>query len=264
MEIVVLKRAGIPAHAEVAEEFAEHCRVRARVVSFDERPSRLTLPLGSNDIVLAVGQANVEAILGTPARVISALAPLPPPGVYSADTLAPPELVLKALRAAHPGIRRIGVVHGPRTDWLLAAAVRTAGPLGIALVSARAGEAPRALRELHRLGPTVDAVWILPDPDVVRPQLFQYAIQRQLQDGIPVIAASRQQVRSGALLAVDGWPRGAGRRAAAIANRLLGGGERDPGAWEQPMRLDVTVNRQIAERLGADVAALTRLGARFE
>ena len=36
MSVVVVKRAGVMAYEEVAEEFAEQCRVRARVVSLGD------------------------------------------------------------------------------------------------------------------------------------------------------------------------------------------------------------------------------------
>jgi ABC-type uncharacterized transport system substrate-binding protein len=116
------------------------------------------------------------------------------------------------------------------------------------------------------LAAQVEALWLPGDTDVVTPQVFQYALQLQLERGVPLIAATRQQVHSGALVAVDFDPRDAGRAAAELANRYLEG--ETPTASVE--RVDtyrgarITVNRAVARRLGVDQRALEQLGARIE
>ncbi len=266
IDIVVVKREGIPAHAEVAEEFADRCRVRARVVNLDPaRPDAIRRQLRPSDVVLAVGQRALEAVMGSPAHVVTALAPLAPDGVIAADALPPPELALRALKAARPSVKRVGVVHGPRTARLVAEMEQPARNLGLTLVYARAVDGPHALRELHRIAPFVDALWLAPDLDVMTPQVFQYALTLEIQRLIPVAAVTRQQVKSGALLAIDADPHAVGRQAAEIANRLLAGEAFERlAASQQTGSLELTVNGEVARRLAVDVAALAALGARIE
>ena len=90
------------------------------------------------------------------------------------------------------------------------------------------------------------------------PQVFQYALRLQLERGLPVAAATRQQVHSGALVAADFSPRAAGRIAADLANRYLEGRSVVIDASELDMYSGarVTVNAQVARRLGVDVDAL--------
>lgn len=268
-EIVVVKRAGISAHAEVAEEFADRCRVRARVVNLvDGRVGELRRGLVAHDVVLAVGQRALDAVRGTRARVVSALVPAGAEGVISADAVPPPELALRALKAARPSLRRVGVVHGPRTDRLVAEMIGPARALGLQLVVARAADGPHAVRELHRVveePPSVDALWLAPDLDVLTSQLFQYALTLEIERALPVAAPTRQLVRSGALLSVDADPRAVGRKAAELANRLLAGEEAAAiHASSHTSSVELIVNADVARRLGVTPGRLAALGARFE
>jgi hypothetical protein len=269
VDTVVVKRSGIAAHAEVAEEFAERCRVRTRVVNIDEEHARsLRTGLHSSDVVLAVGQRALDAVVGTRAHVISALTLSPPESVVVADAIPPPELTLRALKAARPSVKRIVIVHGPRTDALVSGMTQPARDLGLTLVFARAGDGAQAVRELHRIvatPPGVDAIWLAPDIDVLSSQLLQYAISLEIQRMLPVAAVSRQQVKAGALIAVDADPRAVGRQAADLANRMLAGESASSlGAHGLTGSLELSVNGEVARRLGVDLAALSALDARIE
>lgn len=268
MQVVVIKRAGVMAYEEVAEEFAEQCRVRARVVSIGEDGVRAPR-LSADDLVVTVGQEALDAVRGTRAHVIPTLAFETPEGLVGPPTSPHPELILKVLAMARPDkMRIVGVVYGPRTAAVAAQAGRAAERLGVTLLTARVGSGPEAVRALHAMSQKVDALWLPGDTDVVTPQVFQYALRLQLERGLPVAAATRQQVHSGALVAADFSPRSSGRIAADLANRYLEGRADAPSVdsaqidWYGGARL--TVNAQVARRLGVDVAALLRMGARVE
>lgn len=266
LEIVVVKRAGIEAHAEVAEEFADRCRVRARMVNIDEvRPESLRAQLKRSDVVVAVGQRALDAVVGSRAHVVSALAPATPRGVITADAPPLPELTLRALKAARPSIRRVGVLVGMRAGALERSIVEAAKQLGLTLLLARAADGPHAVVELRRIGGTVDALWLAPDLDVLTGQVFEYALSLEIQRAIPLAAVTRQQVKTGALLAIDADPHAVGRQAAEIVNRLLAGEDaRTLADSGQTGSLELTVNADVARRLGVDTAALVALGARIE
>jgi ABC-type uncharacterized transport system substrate-binding protein len=111
----------------------------------------------------------------------------------------------------------------------------------------------------------VDALWLAPDLDVLTSQVFEYALSLEIQRAIPLAAVTRQQVKTGALLAIDTDPHAVGRQAAEIANRMLAGEDaRTLADSGQTGSLELTVNADVARRLGVDTAALVALGARIE
>jgi hypothetical protein len=264
MQVVVVKRAGVMAYEEVAEEFGERCRVRARVVTIDEgvRVPRFS----GDDLVVTVGQEALDAVRGTKARVIPTLAFEAPSELVGPPASPHPELILKVLAMARGAkIHTVGIVVGPRGATVAGQAARAAERLGLSMVVAKVASGPEAVRALHAMAPKVDALWLPGDTDVVTPQVFQYALQLQLERGLPVAAATRQQVHSGALVAADFSPRAAGRIAADLTNRYLEGATvSDPSEIDFYSGARVTVNALVARRLGVDVGALARMGARVE
>ena len=262
MEVIVLKRAGVMAYEEVTEEFEERCRVRARVLSFgDEGPKPMRF--GADAVLVTVGQEALDAVRGTHARVIPTLAFHASPSLPGPPASPHPELILRVLAMARPQkIHAIGAVYGPRSDAMMKEALHAAEHLGLTLLVTQVADGPAAVRALHQLSSHVDALWLPGDADVVTPQVFQYALRVQLERGMPVAAATRQQVHSGAFVAADFSPRAAGRIAADLANRYLDGLEAGPVDLYGGARL--TVNAAVAARLGADLGALMRVGARLE
>jgi hypothetical protein len=137
----------------------------------------------------------------------------------------------------------------------------TAKALGMQLVPLRAVDGPGAVRVLHREAHSLHGVWLAADLDVLTPQLFEYALMLEALSGIPVVAVTRQQVGAGAFLAVDGDPQAIAARAVAMVNGLIDGG---PGAAPaaQPAPVEVSVNGEVARRLGAQLDGLRAIGAR--
>jgi hypothetical protein len=266
-EVVLVKRAGVTAYEEVSEEFGERCRVRARVISFgDEGFAPERGRIGPGEVVVTVGQEALDAVLGSAAqRVIPTLAFHTPPGLLGPPASPTPELILRVLAAARPQMKVVGTVYGPRSEALVEAARRAGAHMGVVVLATRVGDGPAALRALVKLAPRIHAIWLPGDTDVITPQVFQYALRLQLERGLPVVAATRQQVHSGALLAVDFSPRAAGRVAAELANRLLDGKNIDNGAdVDLYGGARITVNATAARRLGIDAEPLIRMGAKVE
>jgi len=276
-EVLVVKRAGVTAYEEVSEEFAERCRVRARVVSFGEEgaPPKDQLVgrwrIAPSTLVVTIGQEALDAVVGGGAhvQVIPTMAFHTPPGLAGPPALPHPELLLHVLHTARRGITAVGAVYGPRSDALMEEARAAAHKLGITLVAQRVSDGPSAVRALRQLisgKVRVNAIWLPGDSDVITQQVFQYGLRLQLERGLPLAAATRQQVHSGALLAVDFAPRAAGRTAADLANRVLEGKNLDADNVEPYVHAGarITVNAQAARRLGIDAPALDRMGAKLE
>ncbi len=266
-EVVLLKRAGVTAYEEVSEEFGDRCRVRAKVVSFgDEGAAGVRDHISRSDLVVTVGQEALDAVVGLAAKVIPTLAFHTPRGLVGPPAAPTPELILKVLSMARPGIKVVGAVYGPRSEQAAQATAEAARRLGLTLLARRVSSGPEAVRGLHQLAERkIDAIWLPGDTDVITPQVFQYALRLQLGSGLPVVAATRQQVHSGALVAVDFSPRAAGRAAADLANRLLDGKNIVDGTEVDLYGgARITVNALAARRLGIDAEPLLKMGAKVE
>jgi hypothetical protein len=276
-EVVVVKRAGVTAYEEVSEEFAERCRVRARVVSFGDEGTPPPSQIGErwrivpSSLVVTVGQEALDAVIngGAHVQVIPTMAFHTPPGLAGPPALPTPELLLRVLQTARRGVIAVGAVYGPRSEAQMEAARAAASKMGINLVTLKVADGPAAVRGLRDLvggRVRVNAIWLPGDSDVVTQQVFQYALRLQLERGLPLAAATRQQVHSGALMAVDFAPRAAGRAAADLANRVLEGKPLDADVVEPYVHAGarITINAQAARRLGVDTAALARMGAKLE
>lgn len=275
-DLVLLKRRGIVAYEEVAEGFMENCRVRVRQVQIEDGLYPLgdaQQRVGAPPVVVAVGQAAVDVAAGTPAQIIYAMAPDAPASAIGADYEPPLDLLFRALLEIRPGSRRIGAVASRRRGGRLAKGRIAARALGLEMIERVAENGPQAVRALHELSTLsagkqrgLDAIWLGADPQIVTTPVFQYALQLQLKSGVPVLAATRQQVRSGALLAVDWAPRMIGRRLAALVNLSLEGVPRpELTPREDPAGLpQVTLNRMIAGKLGVDLTGRRLSGWRLE
>lgn len=265
--VVVVRPEGLRIYAEIADEFNDQGRVRAQVIAPTEANAAAIRRLRHTDVVLAVGQRSVDALRGVPARVVSALAFSRPSGVIPVDPAPSYEVTLKALQLALPQVTRVGLVYGRSTESDVRRFIEpSAKRLGLALVTERVNDGPDAVRTLRRMALIVDALLLLPDLEVMTPQVFQYALTLQVQRALPLLGVTRYQVKSGAFLAYDADPRSLGRQAAEFVHQLLDGAstaELLESTVVVPVEL--TVNRDVARRLKANEQVLrTELQARFE
>ena len=262
--VVVVRPEGLRIYAEIADEFNDQGRVRAQVIAPTEANAAAIRRLRDTDVVLAVGQRSVDALRGVPARVVSALAFSRPASVIPVDPVPSYELTLKALQQALPQVTRVGLVFGRSTESHVRRFIEpSAKRLGLELITERVSDGPDAVRTLRRMASYVGALLLVPDLEVMTPQVFQYALTLQIQRALPVLGVTRYQVKSGALLAYDADPRALGRQAAEVVHQLLDGmstAELLESGLAVPVEL--TVNRDAARRLRANVQALREV--RFE
>jgi hypothetical protein len=261
----------VTAYEEVTEEFEDRCRVRARVISFgDEGPVSARSRISASALLVTVGQEAFDAVRDAKNRafVIPTLAFHTGANQYGPPVAPAPDLLFHVLTIARPAVKKLGAVFGPRAKPSVDAATRAAERAGLSLHAIEVNSGPDAVRALHGLSVEgIQGIWLPADSDVITPQVFQYALTLQLERGLPVAAATRQQVHSGALVAVDFHPRASGRAAADVVNRLLEGRgvyHTDSEDMELYGGATITVNAQAARRLGADVPALERMGAKVE
>lgn len=150
---------------------------------------------------------------------------------------AAPSMYLSQLTGLFPDLRRVGILHGsgaskPRIGRIEAAA----GELGLT-ASTSSADSPRALRKaLPELLEQVDALWLVPDREVLTPDLFRTVVDESRRRGVPLLVDSHNMVRAGGLFSVVADPDAVGRQAAEMAEAILAGKApslieiEDPGA----------------------------------
>ena len=239
---------------------------------------RLWLRESKPDLVFTIGQAAYDM-----ARDVEVAGELlyalvyqhQKPAHHAIKTTVPPQAALSAFAAARPTGKRIAVLFGSATSPEYQAAVYAASQLALSLVPLRAKSPAHALTLLRRLPRDVAGLWLLPDLQVLTPQVFQYAIAIQVRRRMPLMGATRHHVTRGALFALDYDPTAIGQRASKLAARLLRDGKRRQSRrWLARQRAKkahrntvtlgstkprLTVNKATAARIGVRLGALRQL-----
>lgn len=163
---------------------------------------------------------------------------------------------LAAFRLVNPRGVRIGVLHGPETTAAAAEAQKAARLLRVAVfprLVASEREVPQAMRDLLTGDQSVDAVWIMADPLLVRDQTRRYVLSETLKAGRPVYAYSDSLLAEGALVSDGPDPTSVGEQAGELVNRLAAG-ERGRMDMLVP-RAELVINKKIAGKLKIDIPA---------
>jgi ABC-type uncharacterized transport system substrate-binding protein len=272
--VILIKSAGVRAVQEVADAFSESCRVHVKQIYIGEGPTEVARAreiVQSAQVLVAVGQPAVERMTGVRAHVVYALAPDPPPGVIGTNNSAAPYQVFRALLQLLPKTRRIAAIYSERGMHRMAQARSAARSLQIDLLELPAADSSEAIRALRKFFVPMpeehegamasapgDALWLGADPQLIDTQVLQFALQMQIMRQVPVVAATRQQVSFGALLAVDWPPDAVGRHLAWQVNQLLEDPEHiDLVARDRPGGTpENVVSGPAAHRLGINMETL--------
>ncbi len=262
-------RAAIPPSTTVVEHLLSSHVAESRRTGQAVRASR-------PDLVLAIGlRAALTAKLEIPdIPVVFCLVLYPersglPAANMAGISMHPSiEYQLSSLRSVLSEAKRVGLLHGETTSQrFLAEAKRKARQFGLEVVPValpQGGDVPAAVRGLK----PIDAIWIVPDPDVVTGETLEFLLAYSFEAGVPLFAFSTTLVQHGAVGASYLDSHDVGVQAARLALRLLDGGDALPLGTlfpaEQPR---LAVNERAAEHFQLAIpsttlqAATARFGA---
>lgn len=270
--IVVLRRAGFQQYEAAAAEFRTHIRAPVRLITINQHDTDATLDSLHEDrprLILALGRSayHLAQASGLRPLIHAFVFTRTRPGHSGVQMFVPPQETLDSLTTLVPAIRSVTILTGPSTTWLAGEVERAASKRNLAATPLHANSAAEALDVLRRGASKTDALWLLPDSDLLTPQVVQYAIALQLRRHLPLVGATRRHVERGALLALDYAPHEVGRRAADMAHRLL---SRRPRRTTRRRRSGtskaqygtgiprVSVSQTTANKLGLTVELLRR------
>lgn len=200
----------------------------------------------------------VMSLVGDPVRsgLVSSLAR--PGGNFTGLSLANPDISLKWFELARmvaPG-SQIGILadsNQPTTAWYVKDIERIAQQLGVGVRVAYAptgNDIESALESLAQQ--RIATMVVLPSAmfENHAARMARIAVERR----IAAIASARSYAERGSLLSYGQNYAAFARRAAAYADKILKGAKPSELPVEQPMILELTVNRATARRLGLTIS----------
>ncbi len=172
-----------------------------------------------------------------------------------------PEEQLKVMLLALPGIRRIGLICSNGSAGAFRAAARQVESRGIRLVTAEIASERDIVATLRRVLPEVDALWLPPESITYEQHNLRYILQECFQNGVPIIAVSRQVAEAGAPLALGIDYEDLGRQTAELALQRLSRGPSPRPVEQHPRRVLLFINEGVADRLGLEIPEREGLSA---
>lgn len=151
-----------------------------------------------------------------------------------------------------PDVRELAIMASPSlAEARLGEAVQAAEAAGYQVVVARVSNGSELRKAFAQLSRRVDAVWLMPDPELLTPANFRYVRDASVRARMPLLASSETLVRSGALLGVTPDHQDVGESAARLARQILA---QDPAAALPPAvypeDVRIVLNRATLEALG--------------
>ncbi|OGQ87201.1 MAG: hypothetical protein A2512_09435 [Deltaproteobacteria bacterium RIFOXYD12_FULL_56_24] len=207
-------------------------------------------------LVVTIGDQALEFVRGLRGvPVIYLLAPSAPPSLpknfVGIEMRIQPSRQLAAINRALPKVRTIGVLYNPSKSgrWVQEALLSPVNSVQTMLFKKfdKQTGVPGALQELTG---KIDAYWLLPDPQLITPQVLGSLFEFSMRYRVPIISFSEKYLAQGAALAVTFDTADLGAQAAELgANLARNGLDQDTPALIPPRKVRVLANPTVLMRL---------------
>ena len=175
--------------------------------------------------------------------------------VTGISSQVPAEVTLSQLQLFVPEARKIAVFISDSASLdLVNNATAAARQMGLDLQLVRISSNLELRKELSTLVKEIDAIWLLPDPEIVTPENFHTINAMAQRSKIPVVSNSELLAQAGTLFSVT--PKGSvvGQQAAELAYAILN----DPntsygGAIYMPELPHIVLNEETQRTIGLDI-----------
>jgi putative ABC transport system substrate-binding protein len=175
------------------------------------------------------------------------------PYTVGISMFAPLSSLVSTLTLVSPGIRYLGVLHGPEHRQMIADAMQQLQGYETRIVPVEVTDERDLPRLARRLVLQCDALWIAPGT-VTNVDAFQFLLKLSFEHRVPLVVDVPAVVRAGALLSVTPDPVDLGRQAARLAGYLLSGEGLPPDRLFYPDMTNLTLNLKTAKSLGIPVS----------
>lgn len=212
-------------------------------------------------VVLAIGQKALQTAQQVGATVVFCMV-LGPSAASSRSVTGlrlevAPDAQLDSFRRVYPTARRLGVIYDAKTwSGYLADATRAAAGRGFTLVPKPVADGRDVRAALNDLAGDIDALWLIPDPQLISAEMFNFLLVFTLEHKIALFGFFESFTRAGALASVAPDYAAIGRQAAKLAADLAAkpDGARLPVPPSVASPGVLTINVRTARQLGIDIA----------
>ena len=164
-----------------------------------------------------------------------------------------PGIIFARLKLLLNNVQSVGIVFNTRSDTtILNNALNAAELLNLQVITKAVtgkNDIEKAWRELHEQN--IDALWMLPDPAVADPYVFNYLREESLRAKVALIGFSEAYVRAGALFSVSPHYTTIGQQCSVLVKRIL---EDKINPADIPVQAPIgtytVLNTHILKRLG--------------
>ncbi len=175
----------------------------------------------------------------------------------------PPDRIAKLTKAVLAERNSISVFHSKTNDDRVIQLNRVFKPGPIALKPIDVPENQDVLDVLAEQISDIQALLAVPDPRGVNRHTARHILRSTHRRKIPVIAYSREFVKSGALVAIYSTPEQYGQQ---LADMIVGAQQRRPAgerSLARPKDFDIAVNERVARTIGLEPQSAEELKARL-
>jgi putative ABC transport system substrate-binding protein len=214
-------------------------------------------------VIVAIGQKALAAVSGrvttTPIVYATVLYPekhgLTGDNVTGVPLEVPAAAQLGRFKTVAPRVKRVGVLYSKDSGALVEEATAAAKGLGLSIVARAVTSSSGVGAALDEIIDRIDALWLLPDAQIVSKDVFAYLLRATLDAGIPLFGFLEGFTQAGALASISPDYDDIGARAGDLANTIAAA---DAGQGTLPAKAyssgALSINLKTAQRLGLDVA----------
>ncbi len=248
------------------EGFNDFCKAKTKTFFTAEMPEaevRRMIEYYGADLLVPMGSPALKAVRVLENRPVVHLHVLHPREIigegrknfFGVRMFFSPGKEFEVLHTALKGkVKRIGLVYGARSEYMVESIRRFAGKEGVRII-ARDRRSKNHHYFLMRdiFNQEIDAFWLLPDPSVNTMNFIADLFIYSILEGVPIYSSFRQHALKGATISLHGDYYDMGAQAGAMAATLLSGGVVAGGPPVDPRKERITINTEITGKLGIEI-----------
>ena len=165
----------------------------------------------------------------------------------------PAKIKLQGIKRILPHTKKIGLIYSPGSTPAYEEISLLCSSIGFEIVRRKIDseeEFPDALKDISH---KIDCFLMIPDSKIYFLKSVEYLLLESLRKGFPVVGLSSHYTKAGALFSFDCDYNDLGRQAAKITLKILNGEKPANIKPSNPKKINLSLNRSAAERLGIKI-----------
>jgi hypothetical protein len=149
-----------------------------------------------------------------------------------------------------PKLRRVGLIVSQSHTDLISQAQLAAKIATVSVTTEISGSDRETLYLFKRMAPQIDGIWLVPDDQILSPEILRNLLEYAVSHGVRVCVFSDALLDWGALMSARPTTPDTARTLRRILERMMAGGANAVPPLTTTSELVVHLNTQVAGRLG--------------